>query len=135
MFCSAWFSGIKWIFLRIFSCIMKLLQYSSELRANTKCISRAFCFPNLKSWFDFTAVFQIITAKYNKNMVEQIQNCKYAGKDRFNLQVKTLTHYKNKEPRHRLYNLRYILSISKLVNLYPPETIRKPTAFWWLKGK
>ena len=61
-------------------------------------------------------------------MVEQIQNYKYAGKDRFNLQVKTLTHYKNKEPRHSLYNLLYILSVSKLVNLYPPETIRKPTA-------
>ena len=129
MLCSAWFSGVKWIFLRIFSCIMKLLQYSSELRTNTKCISRAFCFPNLKSGFDFTAFFQILTAKYNKNIVEQMQNFKYAGKDSFNLQVKTLTHYKIKEPRHRLYNLLYILSVSKLASLYPPETIRKPIVF------
>ena len=70
-----------------------------------------------------TAVFQIITLKYNKNMVEQIQNFKYAGKDSFKLRVKSLTHYKNKEPRYRLLNLLNTLSVSKLVNFYPPETI------------
>ena len=70
-----------------------------------------------------TAVFQIITLKYNKNMVEQIQNFKYAGKDSFNLRVKSLTHYKNKGPRYRLLNLLNIFSVSKLVNFYPPETI------------
>ena len=101
-------------FLRIVSCIMKLQQYSSELRANTKCIPRAFCFFNLKSRFNFTAIFQ---AKYNKNMLEQIQNFKYAGKDSFNLRVKILTN-KNKEPRHRLSNLLNILSVTKLVNFY-----------------
>ena len=66
-------------------------------------------------------------------MVEQIQNCKYAGNDSFNLRVKTLTYYENKEPRHRLYNLLYILSVSKLVNLYLPETIRKP-GFLMIEG-
>ena len=95
-FCNfTWFPGVKWIFWGIFSCIMKLQQYSSELRANDKCIPRAFCFSNLKSGFNFTAVFQ---ANYSKNMIEQIQNFKYAGKDSFNLRVKSLTHYKIKSP-------------------------------------
>ena len=89
-----WFPGVKWILLRICSCIMKLQPYTSELRANTKCIPRAFCFSNLRSGFDFTAVFQIIMAKYNQNMVDKIQNFKHAGKDSFNLGVKSLTHYK-----------------------------------------
>ena len=91
-----WFPGVKsqMIILRIFSCIMKLQQYSSELRANTKCIPRAFCFSNLTSRFNFTAIFQIIMAKYNQNMVDKIQNFKHAGKDSFNLGVKSLTHYK-----------------------------------------
>ena len=39
-----WLPGVKWIFLRIFSCIMKLQQYSSELRENTRFIPRTFCF-------------------------------------------------------------------------------------------
>ena len=89
-----WFPGVRWILLRIFSGIMKLQQYSSELRANTKCIPRAFCFSNLRSGFDFTAVFQIIMAKYNQNMVDKIQNFKHAGKVSFNLRVKSLTHCK-----------------------------------------
>ena len=89
-----WFPGVKWILLRICSCIMKLQPYTSELRANTKCIPRAFCFSNLRSGFDFTAVFQIIMAKYNQNMVDKTQNFKHAGKDSFNLGVKSLTHYK-----------------------------------------
>ena len=112
-------------FLRIFSWIMKLHQYSSELRAKTNCIPRAFCFSNLKSGFDFTAVFQIIMAKYNKNMVGQKEHFKHAGKDSFNLRVKSLTHYKNKEPRHRLLNLLNILSVSKLaiIPLKPSENL------------
>ena len=32
------------------------------------------CVSNLKSGFDFTAIFQIIMTKYSKNMAEQIQN-------------------------------------------------------------
>ena len=87
-----WFPGVKWILLRICSCIMKLQPYTSELRANTKCIPRAFCFSNLRSRFNFTAIFQIIMAKYNQNMVDKIQNFKHAGKDSFNLRVKSLTH-------------------------------------------
>ena len=65
-FCNfTWFQCAKWIFLQIFSCIMQLKQYSSELRANTKCIPRTFYFSNLKNRFGCTVVFQIITAKYN----------------------------------------------------------------------
>ena len=45
-------------------------------------------------------------------MVEQIQNFKHAGKASFNLLVKSLTRYKNKEPRHPLLNLLNILSVS-----------------------
>ena len=100
-----WFPGVKWILLRICSCIMKLQPYTSELRANTKCIPRAFCFSNLRSGFDFTAVFQIIMAKYNQNMVDKTQNFKHAGKDSFNLGVKSLTHYKFINS----YSLNYLL--------------------------
>ena len=45
-------------------------------------------------------------------MIEQIQNLKHAGKDSFNLRGKSLTHYNNKEPRHRPLNLLNILSVS-----------------------
>ena len=109
---------------------------SLKFRAKTNCIPRAFCFSNLKSGFNFTAVFQIILAKYNKNMVEQIRNFNHAGKDSFNLRVKSWKlNYKNKEPRHCLLNLLKILSINKWVNFYAPETMRKPIVFWWLKGE
>ena len=83
---------------------MKLRQYSSELRANTKCIPRAFCFSNLKSGLDFTCR---LSGKIQQEHDLTDTNFKYAGKDSFNLRVKSLTHYKNKEPRHRLKNLYY----------------------------
>ena len=58
-------------------------------------------------------------------MVGQKEHFKHAGKDSFKLRVKSLTHYKNKEPRHRLLNLFNILSISKLaiIPLKPSENL------------
>ena len=57
--------------------------------------------------------------KYNMNMIEQIENFKHTGNDSFNLCIKSLTHYNNKEPRHHLLNLLNILSVSYLVKFIP----------------
>ena len=67
------------------------------------------CVSNLKSGFDFTAIFQIIMAKYSKNTAEQIQNKILTPELRI---IIFITHYKNKERSYHLLNLRNILSVS-----------------------